>query len=197
MATTNTCKALQKSVGWCEGAVELPGIRKQIFFTAYSNIVKMPTLDTDDNGRPTDVTLKGAVELASDSKFHCIDGIANKNQYTSEPQGEIPSQTQLNKLVVVYPSLGPEATALCAWLNNTPSVVIFQDNAGRWRIMRNAYGAFKATVNQDSGQGITGELSTTINIEDVDIVSAPFLPAGFTFETDGGTVSIDALSNGL
>lgn len=190
-STSKVCTAMQKSASWCEGAVEVSGIRKKIFFTASGNAVKCPTLPMDSNGRPTDVTLSGAYELRADSVFHYIEGIPNKNQFTSEAQGEIPSQTQNNKLTVVYPSIGEDATGICLSLNNTPSIVIFQDNADRWRVFRNNYGTFKASVSQDSGQGVTGELATTIEIEDTDIIACPFLPKGTQIITEEGTITLD------
>lgn len=184
----NSCQVLQQSAEWCEGSFEVPGIRKKLFFTACRNIVGMPELPQDANGHPTSVELTGNFTMAADKVFYCIDGIANKNQYTSTAQGEIPSQTQLNKLTVVYPSIDAAASALALSLNNTPSVVIFQDNNGRWRVIRNKYSTFKASVSQDSGTGVTGEVGTTIEIEDTDIVTPPFFNG--TIVTEDGEISL-------
>lgn len=185
------CTVVQESAEWCEGAVEMAGLRKKLYFTACANVVKTPTLPVDANGHPTDVVLKGQYELRADDVFYCIDGVPNKNQFTSEAQGEIPSQSQLNKLVATYPSIGEKASRIILSLNNTPSIVIFQDNANRWRVFRNEYGTFKATVSQDSGQGVAGELATTINIEDTDIIACPFLPAGVKIMTEDGEVELN------
>lgn len=197
MATTSkVCAVQQKSAGWCEGSTEIAGIRKKFYFTACANIADAPVLPTDENGHPTSVTLSGSYVMRADKVFHYIDGIPNKNQFTSEGQGDIPSQTQLNKLTAIFPSIGEDATGICLSLNNTPSVVIFQDNKGRWRVFRNEYGTFKATVKQDSGQGVTGELSTTIDIEDTDIIACPFLPAGFTITTEEGEIELVPAAKG-
>ena len=190
--TTSTpasmCKAIQQSAQWCEGRTELPGIRKRIYFTASSNVVTEPKLPVDANNRPTTTTLDGDYVLRDGTVFHYLEGIPNKNQYTSDPQGEIPSQSQLNKISFLYPSIDEDATGICLSLNNTPSIILFQDNKDRWRVLRNAFGDAKATIKQDSGQGLTGDLSTMLEASCTDLIGAPFFKG--SIPTAEGTVKL-------
>lgn len=193
MATAyqSKCQALQQSAEWCEGNTELPGIRKRIYFTASSNVVERPEVPVDSLGRATSTIATGKYELRADRVFHYLEGIPNKNQYTSEPQGEIPCQSQLNKITFVYPSIDEDATGICLSINNTPSDIIFQDNKGRWRLLRNKYGDAKGTVKQDSGQGLTGDLATTLEAQSTDIIGCPFWTGDIP--TEEGTVTLSAV----
>ena len=78
---------------------------------AKSFIVGYPQLPRDELGRATSAILTGDYTLAADAKWKYIDILPEKSQLTSEAQGELPSQTQLNKLVAVHPGVGAEASA--------------------------------------------------------------------------------------
>lgn len=169
-----SCTNLQQSLGWCEGTPEYAGIRRKLYYTNKNNIVAWPTLPTDSKGRVTSAELQGNFELAENANWKYIDIIPDKSQLTSEPQGEYPSQTQLNKLVAVHPGIGPEATAAAAYLNNSDNVFLAQDAKGRFRVVGSEAWQAKTTVNQDNGQGAAGTASTTINVEAPDKVPAPF-----------------------
>lgn len=180
------CTSIQKSLGWCQGTPELPGVKRRIYFLAKSGIVKFPTLTRDELGRPTSAILDGSFTLASDTKWKYIDILPDKSQLTSEAQGELPSQTQLNKLTAVHPGVGPEASAAAAYINNTDNVFIVEDMKGNFRVLGNDKWQTKATVAQDLGQGATGTTSTTISVEATDETPAPFYTG--TLETDEGTI---------
>ena len=171
---TNTCNALQKSLAWCQGTPELPGVKRRIFYIAKADIADFPTLPHDDRGRTTSAVLSGDFVLKADRKWKFIDILPDKSQLTSEAQGELPSQTQLNKLTAVHPGVGEEATAAAAYINNTDSIFIVEDMKGNYRVLGNDKWSTKATVTQDLGQGATGTTSTTINVEATDEVPAPF-----------------------
>ena len=162
------------SLIWCEGKPVYPGIRRRLYYTAKSNITKWPTLPVDEFGRPTSSVLQGSFEMAADKVFHCIDVLAEKSGITSEPQGEAPSQTQLNKLVAVHPGVDDKATMASAYFNNSDVVVLVQDMNGKYRMLGNEKWQGKSTVNQDLGQGSTGNANTTINVEHTDLIAAPF-----------------------
>lgn len=105
---------------------------------------------------------------------------------TSEAQGELPSQTQLNKLTAVHPGVGADASAAAAYINNTDNVFLVEDMKGNFRVLGNDKWQTKATVAQDLGQGATGTTSTTINVEATDEVPAPFFVG--TLETEDGDI---------
>ncbi|MBR0195413.1 MAG: hypothetical protein IJQ32_04165 [Paludibacteraceae bacterium] len=180
----NTCNNLQRSLNWCQGTPELPGIKRRIYYLAKSEIVKWPTLPVDENGRPTSAVYQGNFTLAADASWKHIDVLPDKCQVTSEAQGEVPSQTQLNKLTAVHPAVGPEASAAAAYINNTDNVFLVEDMRGKFRVIGSDKWNTKATVAQDLGQGATGTTSTTINAEASDVVPAPFYEGEIITETD-------------
>ena len=169
-----TCTPIQKSLGWCQGTPELPGVKRRIYFIAKSFIVGFPQLPRDELGRSTSAVLVGDFVLMADATWKYIDILPDKSQLTSEAQGELPSQTQLNKLVAVHPGVGKEASAAAAYINNTDNVFVVEDMKGNYRVLGNDKWTTKATVAQDLGQGATGTTSTTINVEATDEVPAPF-----------------------
>ena len=168
------CTSIQKSLGWCQGTPELPGVKRRIYFIAKSFIVGFPQLPRDELGRSTSAVLVGDFVLMADATWKYIDILPDKSQLTSEAQGELPSQTQLNKLVAVHPGVGKEASAAAAYINNTDNVFVVEDMKGNYRVLGNDKWTTKATVAQDLGQGATGTTSTTINVEATDEVPAPF-----------------------
>lgn len=180
------CSPLQQSLAWCMGTPELPGIRRRIYYIAKSQIAKWPSFVRDANYRTKAPTLRGNFLLVADAKWKFIDILADKSQLTSEAQGEIPSQTQLNKLVAVHPGVGPEATAAACYLNNSDNVFIVEDMKGLFRVVGSDRWITKTTVSQDNGQGPTGTTSTTINVEATDEVPAPFYTG--LIATDDGDI---------
>ena len=179
-----TCNNLQRSLDWCQGTPELPGIKRRIYYLAKSQIVKWPTLPVDENGRPTSAIYQGNFVLAADASWKHIDVLPDKCQVTSEAQGEVPSQTQLNKRTAVHPAVGPEASAAAAYINNTDNVFLVEDMRGKFRVIGCDKWNTKATVAQDLGQGATGTTSTTINAEASDVVPAPFYEGEIVTETE-------------
>lgn len=181
-----TCTSIQKSLGWCQGTPELPGVKRRIYFIAKSFIVGFPQLPRDELGRSTSAVLVGDFVLMADATWKYIDILPDKSQLTSEAQGELPSQTQLNKLVAVHPGVGQDASAAAAYINNTDNVFIVEDMKGNYRVLGNDKWTTKATVAQDLGQGATGTTSTTINVEATDEVPAPFYVG--KFDTEDGEI---------
>lgn len=180
------CTPLQNSLEWCMGTPELPGIRKRIYYIAKSKIAKWPTYNRDDNRRAKTATLTGSFTLVADATWKYIDILADKSQLTSEAQGEIPSQTQLNKLTAVHPGVGPEASAAACYLNNSDNVFIVEDTKGYYRVVGSEKWLTKTTVAQDNGQGPTGATSTTITVEATDEIPAPFYIG--TIVTEDGAI---------
>lgn len=194
MSANNSCSPLEASVEWCEGRTVLPGIRRRVYYTHKSHISKWPTLPGAADGRPTQSTYQGSFELKEGKKFHYFDILVDKSGITSEPQGEAPSQTQLNKLTGVHPGTKEEATMLAAYLNNSDVVCISQDSDGKYRVTGSVMSQTKVTVNQDGGQGFTGTASTTINVEAGDLIPAPFYEG--EIDTEDGIVNPQGSGSG-
>ena len=178
------CSSLQKSLAWCQGRPELPGVKRRIYYISKYDILKWPTLPHDANGRLVGSAYQGDFTLRADASWKYIDIIPDKSQLTSEAQGEYPSQTQLNKLVAVHPSVGADATAAAAYLNNNDNVFLVEDMHGAYRVVGSDKWQTKTTVTQDLGQGAAGSASTTINVEASDECPAPFY-AGKIATEDG------------
>jgi hypothetical protein len=134
--------------------------------------------------------LSGDFELKADAKWQYIDILPDKSQLTSEAQGELPSQTQLNKLTAVHPGVGEEASAAAAYINNNDNVFVVQDMKDKYRVVGSEKWLTKSTVAQDLGQGATGTTSTTINAEATDEVPAPFYVG--TLATEDGDIDCSA-----
>ena len=181
------CSPLQKSLAWCMGTPELPGIRKRIYYISKDQIAEWPTYIRDYyNRRAKKAAYRGDFVLVADAKWKYIDVLPEKSQLTSEPQGELPSQTQLNKLVAVFPGVSPEASAAACYLNNSDNVFLVEDMKGFFRVVGCRKWFTKTTVSQDNGQGPTGNTSTTINVEAPDEVPSPFYMG--IIETEDGDV---------
>ena len=191
MAKT-VCSTIQQSLAWCQGTPELPGIKRRIYYISKDQIVAWPSLTYDALGRLTSAAYTGSFVLAADATWKFIDILTDKSQLTSEAQGEFPSQTQLNKLVAVHPSVGVEASALSAYVNNNDCVYLVETVRGQFRVVGSEKWQVKSTVAQDLGQGATGTTSTTLNVEATDECSAPFYYGeivtedGVINEDDGG-----------
>ena len=182
------CMGIQKSLDWCEETPEPAGIRREGFYVSMGDVVGHPKVPVDELGRPQSAELEGDFTLAADTTFKKIHFIPERSQFTSDPQGEYPNQTQLDKLTMVLPGVGPKETAAAAYINNTRCYFLFQDMKGRWRLVGNPDYPMKATVAQDLGQGVTGQTATTIAVEASNIVSAPFFNG--TIVTEDGEIKI-------
>lgn len=189
----NTCDSLQKSVDWCEGTPVLPGIRKRLYYINKKLIVAWPTLTKNTIGQVTSAKYTGNFTLAESAVWSFVDILPDKSQVTSEPQGEYPSQTQLNKLTAVHPGTGEDASVLAAVMNNSNNVFIIHTADGKYRVVGSEMYDIKCTLNQDLGQGATGTASTTINVEATDVVPAPFYEG--EIETADGTIN-EVVNNG-
>ena len=169
------------------GTPELPGIRKRIYYISKNQIAQWPTYIRDYyNRRTKKAAYSGDFVLVADAKWKYIDILPEKSQLTSEPQGELPSQTQLNKLVAVFPGVSPEASAAACYLNNSDNVFLVEDMKGFFRVVGCRKWFTKTTVSQDNGQGPTGNTSTTINVEAPDEMPSPFYMG--IIETEDGDV---------
>jgi len=181
------CSSIKKSLAWCQGRPELPGVKRRIYYISKSEVVKWPTLPHDANGRLTGSAYQGDFTLRADATWKYIDIIPDKSQLTSDAQGEYPSQTQLNKLVAVHPSVDAGASAAAAYLNNNDNVFLVEDMRGAFRVVGSDKWLTKTTVTQDLGQGAAGSASTTINVEASDECPAPFYAGKIV--TEDGTIT--------
>ncbi len=185
----NTCDILQKSLKWCQGTPVYPGVRARAYYINKSDIVAWPTLTKGTAGNYTTATYTGDFTLAEDKKWLAIDHDVKSSQLTSEAQGEVPSQTQLNKLSLVHQGVGAEASEVALYMNNCDCVFLVAGMDGLFRVVGSEMWPGKITVAQDTGQGATGTASTTITVEATDVCPAPFYPGKIV--TEDGDINGD------
>jgi len=172
---TNSCSRLMGSLAWCQGKPALPGIRRRIYYIHKNLISIWPKLLNDGTtGTTKSAKYTGNFTLVADAKWAYIDVLPEKCQLTSESQGEVPSQTQLNKLTAVHPGVGVEASNAAIYLNNSDAVFLVETMSGQYRVVGNNMYQTTCKVSQDQGQGATGTTSTTIEVETTDVCPAPF-----------------------
>lgn len=188
MATQeNLCDIIQQSIDWCEGAPQYAGIQRDVYYIAASNILTWPARKKTAAGADlAEYDDKSSFVLKGDKKFQKIGILANKSTAKSESQGEEPSSSQINKLELLHPGTGVEASNAAAYLNNIPSVFLVNDANGNLRV----YGCqrwaseIKCKVAQDLGQGSAGTASTTITVEAPDTTPAPVYHGEIDVEGD-------------
>ena len=67
------CPNLQKSLDWCEGTPQYPGIRRRLYYINKNLIEIWPTLERDEFGRVIDAHYLGAFTIAADAAWQYID----------------------------------------------------------------------------------------------------------------------------
>jgi hypothetical protein len=72
------CTSVQRSLAWCQGKPELPGVKRRIYYISKYDIVSWPTLSHDFNGRLQTAAYTGKFTLRSDAKWEYIDIIPDK-----------------------------------------------------------------------------------------------------------------------
>ena len=176
MATNNcTNAALYGSLPYCKGKTILPGIRSRLYYIAKRDIVKWPVLpDTAESAMGELAAYTGDFTLASDKKWNFIDIVDNKGKIESESQGDKPARTFINKTSVVHPETDEEATGFARQANADDFVYLMQVRNGKFRVIGSEAFPTETKPKQDSGEGVTGDFGTTLDIEATDVCPAPY-----------------------
>ena len=178
------------SLMFCKGKTVLPGLRNRLYFIPKAWIVSWPTL-REITGQTVSMfsVYEGSFTLAADKKWMYIDIIDNKGKLESESQGDKPSRTFLNKLSVVHPETDELASSFCRQANSDDFVYLVQRRNGKFRVLGNPMFETDTKPKQDSGEGVSGDFGTTIEIEVTDECPAPYYYG--TIETVDGDIEID------
>lgn len=180
-----------QSLDWCEGQVNLPGIRTYVYFIPKRDIVKWPTLPDNyvtDMGELA--TYKENFELAENKVWQKLKVLVDKSPITSESQGTKPSKSTLVKGTFVHPGVEEEATAFCGLANNDDYVYIFQTKPGKYRVIGNEMYETETNPAQNLGGAATDEMGTTIETSVTDRMPAPFYTG--EIKTADGIINEDA-----
>ena len=188
MATECSNAALYSSLGFCKGKPLLPGIRTRVYYIPKSDIVKFPTLpDKATENMASLATYTGSFELEAEKKWKYIDLIDNKGKIESESQGDFPARTFINKITLVHPETDEEATGFARQANADDFVYLVQMRNGKYRVLGNEAFRTDTKPKQDSGEGVSGDFGTTIEIEVTDVCPAPYYTGEII--TDEGTIN--------
>ena len=185
--TECTSNALYRSLAFCKGKTVLPGIRPRVYYIAKREIVSWPKLPEKAKDNMAELaTYQGNFELAADKVWHYIDLIDNKGKIESESQGDYPARTFLNKTSLTHPGTGPAATGFARQANADDFVYLMQQRDGYFRVMGNEMFTTVTKPKQDSGEGVSGDFGTTLDIEATDVCPAPYYMG--EIETEDGTI---------
>ena len=188
MATECSNAVLYSSLGFCKGKPLLPGIRTRVYYIPKSDIVKFPTLpDKATENMASLATYTGSFELEAEKKWKYIDLIDNKGKIESESQGDFPARTFINKISLVHPETDEEATGFARQANADDFVYLVQTRNGKFRVLGNESFRTDTKPKQDSGEGVSGDFGTTIDIEVTDVCPAPYYTGEIV--TDEGTIN--------
>jgi hypothetical protein len=182
---TNCSGLSPQSLEWCEGKINLPGIRTDVYFIPKRDIVKWPTLPesfTTNMGEMA--SYDGNFELAINLKWQKMSVIVDKSPVTSESQGAKPSKTTLVKATFLHPGTEEEATAFCRIANNDDFVYIIRTKRGKFRVIGNEMYPTETNPSQNLGGAATDEMGTTLEVSVTDLMPAPFY-SGLLETVDG------------
>ena len=175
MAKECTNAALYDSLPFCKGKTILPGIRSRLYYVPKRDIVSWPTLpDTAKTDMSELATYEGDFTLASDKNWNFIDLVDNKGKIESESQGDKPARSFLNKTSVVHPETDEYATGFARQANSADFVYLTQVRNGKFRVLGCEAFSTDTKPKQDSGEGVTGDFGTTLDIEATDVCPAPY-----------------------
>jgi hypothetical protein len=171
------------NLDWQCGQVSIPGIYHDLYYIQKCDISTWPTLPTSPSSAAEEVTYAGDFTLEGTATWLKINCIDIKSPVTCEPQGEIRSQTFLNKLTVVTALTEEKATAFAKLANNTDLIYLVREkNSGQWRVIGNEMFQTNTKPMVNIGGDPTGEKGTTLEIEVTDPIPAPFYDGAIVTE---------------
>lgn len=194
MAKNCTGTALYQSLIFCQGKTILPGI-KGCYFARKADIATFPTLPDKAETNMNELSiLKGSFTMGEGQKFHKIDLNLDKGQLEYEVQGEYPSVTFLNKGNFIHQENDEDAAAFARQAVADDLILVVPTRDGKWRVLGNE--AFRLTVKPKgtSGEGVTGQSGTTLEVSVTDVCPAPFYEGDLV--TDEGNIKCGKQATG-
>lgn len=187
MAKTCTNTALYESLKYCKGKPVLPGIRQKGYFVSKDDITAWPTLPAAAKTNMNEIaTYTGSFTLAADKKWHVIDFTLNKGSISWETQGDIPARTFLNKATLNHPEIDEDAAAASRQMLYDDIVFVIPQRDGKYRVLGNEEFPTDTKPQGTTGEGTSGDVGTTLEIEVTDVCPAPFYVG--TLDTDDGEI---------
>ncbi len=177
-----------ENLDWQDGNVSIPGIYENAYYIPKSDIVSWPAVIASPVTAADEVTLAGAFTLVLDKTWKKINHIDGKANVTCEAQGEIRSQTFLNKATFKTSLTNEEATSFAKAANNANIVYLVQEkNSGKWRVLGNAMFNTVTKPSLAIGGEATSERGLSIEVEVTDSIPLPFYNGSIM--TDDGEIN--------
>lgn len=172
----DVCEGLSpQSLDWCDGKINLPGIRTMIYCIPKRDIVSWPTIpDKYVTSMAEMASYDGNFTLAEDKFFLGFPVLVDRSPVTTETQGTKPSKSFLNRATFVHPGVEEEATAFCRLANNDDYVYIIQTKPGKYRVIGNDMYQTETNPSQALGATATDEMGTTLEVSVTDYCPSPF-----------------------
>lgn len=178
---------LYESLKHCQGTSVLPGIRQRGYFISKDDITRWPSLPSVAKKAMSEIAVyNGSFTLAADKKWHRIDFTHNKGTLSFETQGDEPSRTFLNKATLNHPEIDEDAAGAARQMLYDDLVFLIPQRDGKWRVVGNDSFATDTKPQGTTGEGMTGEVGTTLEIEVADVCPLPFYTG--TLDTDDGEI---------
>lgn len=178
-----------ENLDWQDGDVSIPGIYENAYYIPKSDITGWPALVEAPVTAADEVTLVGAFALVLTKTWKKINHIDGKANVSAEAQGEIRSQTFLNKATFKTSLTTVEATAFAKAANNANLVYLVKEkNSGLWRLLGNEMFNTITKPSMMLGGEATSERGLSMEIEVTDSVPAPFYPGAIV--TDEGDITL-------
>jgi len=188
MATIPCVPVDPQSLEWCEGAVNLPGIRSKVYFIPKRNIALWPTLpDVVTSGIGDLATYVGDFVLVAGKEWQEMDVLVEESPVKSASQGTKPGKTFLNTGTFYSPKVDADATGLARVANNGDYVWLFQEKPGKYRVIGNEMYQTDHKIDQSLGSKATDQMGTPFEASVTDKSPAPYYVG--EIKTANGTIN--------
>jgi len=178
-----------ENIDWQDGDVSIPGIYEDAYYIPKTHITGWPTYSETPVTAADEVTLTGSFTLDTGKTFKKINHIDGKANVSAEAQGEVRSQTFLNKATFKTSLTTVEATAFAKAANNANLVYLVREkNSGQWRLLGNEMFNTITKPSMMLGGEATSERGLSMEIEVTDSVPVPFYTGAIM--TDDGDITL-------
>lgn len=176
---------------WTQGNVNLPGIRRVVYYIPKREIVGFPTRKASYTEKMGELAiLVGSFILAANCYWRKITCIVEKSPLDGKSQGTKPSKTFINSLTIQHEGVDEDPTAFAMMANNDDFVYLVETKPGKWRVIGNDMYETETSPEQNLGGAATDEMYTKLAITVTDIAPAMFYEGQIVTET--GIINEDA-----
>lgn len=172
----NDTSTIYDDVPFCVGQKSAPGLKRYVFIASQRDVVTWPKWPEITSAKSLEelAVLTGNFMLAADKVFVKVELSPKENEFISESQGSWPNKTFKNTANLIAPGTEQKVTGLINAMLNDETVVLVPQANGRCRCIGNETWSPEINVGQNTGKAETDASQTSISVEGIDFVSAPF-----------------------